>query len=132
MRSLKVNLERRTLPDCLPSADRVWDTFRTPEWIPVESRMSGIKIVEAVGIEEVAVHPVSRIDGGISRTNAGDQPVESREEAAARRAFGTDDPKIVTRDELLRVLGDAQSNGAKLADLARTIEALIERQWIQS
>ena len=85
-----------------------------------------------MGIEEVAVHPVSRIDGGISRTNAGDQPVESREEAASRRAFGTDDPKIVTRDELLRVLGDAQSNGAKLADLARTIEALSERQWIQS
>jgi len=82
-------------------------------------------LVEAVGIEEVAVHPVSRIDGGISRTNAGDQPVESREEAAARRAFGTDDPKIVTRDELLSVLADAQSNGGKLADLARIIEALI-------
>jgi hypothetical protein len=31
----------------------------------------------------------------------------------------------VTRDELLRVLADAQSNGGKLADLARTIEALI-------
>ncbi len=60
MRCLKVNRERRTLPDCRPSADRVWDTFRRPEWIPVESRMAGIKIVEAVGIENIGFRADSR------------------------------------------------------------------------
>jgi hypothetical protein len=62
VRCLKVNLERGTLLDFRPSADRVWDTFLDTQVDPGRKlNDSGIKMVEAVGIEQPAAHPIPTI-----------------------------------------------------------------------
>ena len=82
--------------------------------------------MEAVGIEEVAVHPVSRIDGGISRTTGVGQPPKSAEERGPTDDLGTNDPKLLTRDELLARISVASERGLIDADYALTLTELIE------
>jgi hypothetical protein len=55
----------------------------------------------AVGSEEVAVHPVSRIDGGISRTTGVGRPSKRPGERGLKGSFGTYDPRLLTRAEVL-------------------------------
>jgi hypothetical protein len=62
VRCLKVNLERGTLLDFRPSADRVWDTFLDTQVDPGRKlNDSGIKMVGAVGIEQPGAHPIQTI-----------------------------------------------------------------------
>ena len=79
-----------------------------------------------MGIEEVAVNPVSRIDGGISRTTGVGQPSKSPEERGLKDDLGTNDPKLLTRDELLAGISMASERGLIDADYALTLTELIE------
>jgi hypothetical protein len=73
VRCLKVNLERGTLLDSRPSGDRVWDTFLNTQVDPGRKLHDlGRQIVEAVGIEQPAVHLIptilERFRGQVSMT----------------------------------------------------------------
>ena len=81
--------------------------------------------MEAVGIEEVAVHPVSRIDGGISRTTGVGQPPKSAGECGPTDDLGTNDPRILARDELLARIHAAAEARQIEPSVAATMIALI-------
>jgi hypothetical protein len=85
-----------------------------------------VKAVEAVGIEEVAVHPLSRIDGGISRTNGAGRPAKSRFEPGLGDDLGTNVPRILTRDELLAKIRSALSREGIDVQVAEALVGLIE------
>jgi hypothetical protein len=84
------------------------------------------QVVEAVGIEEVAVHPLSRIDGGISRTNGAGRPAKSRFEPGLGDDLGTNVPRILTRDELLAKIRSALSREGIDVQVAEALVGLIE------
>ena len=82
--------------------------------------------MEAVGIEQVATHPTSRIDGGLWRTNGVGRPDRSPEERGLKDDLGTNDPKFLTRDDLLAGISMASERGLIDADYALTLTELIE------
>jgi hypothetical protein len=83
-------------------------------------------MVEAVGIEEVAVHPVSRIDGRISRTTGVGRPQKNPEERALKDDLGTNDPRVLARDELLARIHAAAEARQIEPSVAATMIALID------
>jgi hypothetical protein len=83
-------------------------------------------MVEAVGIEEVAVHPLSRIDGGISRTNGVGRPAKSPFEPGLGDDLGTNVPRILTRDELLAKIRSALSREGIDVQVAEALVGPIE------
>jgi hypothetical protein len=89
-------------------------------------RVIQTKSVEAVGIEQVATHPTSRIDGGLWRTNGVGRPDRSPEERGLKDDLGTNDPKLLTRDELLARISTASERGLIDAGYALTLTELIE------
>jgi hypothetical protein len=82
--------------------------------------------VEAVGIEEVASHPVTRIDGGISRTNGVGRPAKSPFEPGLGDDLGTNVPRILIRDELLAKIRTAVDARIISDDYAQTLSGLID------
>jgi len=82
--------------------------------------------VEAVGIEEVASHPVTRFDGGISLTNRVGRPAKSPFEPGLGDDLGTNVPRILTRDELLAKIRAAAHAKIITQVRAAALVALVE------
>jgi hypothetical protein len=83
-------------------------------------------LVEAVGIEEVATHPVTRIDGGISWTNGVGRPAKSPFEPGLGDDLGTNVPRILTQDELLAKIRAALDARIISDDYAQTLIELVD------
>ena len=83
-------------------------------------------LVEAVGIEEVAVRRVLRIDRGITRTTRVGRPDRSPVEPGLKDIFGTNVPRILTQDELLAKIRAALDAGIISDDYAHTLTDLVE------
>ena len=84
------------------------------------------KVVEAVGIEQVAVRRVLRIDRGISWTNGAGRSVKSPVEPGLRDDLGTKVPRILTRADLLSKIRAALDREIINDDYAQTLIELID------
>lgn len=83
-------------------------------------------LVEAVGIEEVAVRRVLRIDRGITRTNGVGRPDKSPVEPGLKDILGTNVPRILTQDELLAKIRAALDAQIVSDDYAQMLIELVE------
>jgi len=77
------------------------DVYTTSEWSTPTDRNHLGCLVEAVGIEQVSIHPVSPILQGFSRTDGAGLSVEKRYESGLSDNLGTRVPKLREPDELL-------------------------------
>ena len=85
-----------------------------------------MKVVEAVGIEEVAVRRVLRIDRGITQTNGVGRPDKSPVEPGLKDILGTNVPRILTHDELLAKIRAALDAQIISDDYAQTLIELVD------
>jgi len=82
--------------------------------------------VEAVGIEQDSIHPVSPVLRGFSRTDGVGLSAQKRRESGLRDDLGTRVPRQLTRDELLAKIRAALEAGIISDDYAQTLIELVD------